>query len=85
MEFKKNEEYAALENEITSLLEKQSSTEDLQIEVLVKIDDARETAKIAEGKIAEKVKDFEKQKASLSERDQSISLEISEIEQEISC
>ena len=84
LEVKKNEEYAALENEITSLLEKQSSTEDLQIEVLVKIDDARETAKIAEGKIAEKVKDFEKQKASLSERDQSISLEISEIEQEIS-
>ena len=55
LEVKKNEEYQALESEISSLELKESEKEDEQIEVLVKIDDARETARIAEDKISQRV------------------------------
>ena len=51
LEVKKNEEYQALENEIANLASKVNEKEDEQIEVLIKIDDARQTAKIAEEKI----------------------------------
>ena len=51
LQVKKNEEYQALETEIAGQLTKQSQKEDEQIEVLLKIDDARETATIAEEKI----------------------------------
>ena len=51
LEVKKNEEYQALENEIANLLRLQSEKEDEQIGILVKIDEARETAKIATEKI----------------------------------
>ena len=55
LEVKKNEEYQALENEIANLLRLQSEKEDEQIGILVKIDEARETAKIATEKISVKV------------------------------
>ena len=56
LEAKKNEEYQALENEIQSLTELNSSKEDEQIDILVKIDDAQEVAKIAQDKIVKKSK-----------------------------
>ena len=55
LEVKKNEEYQALENEISSLQEKIEERENEQIEVLLKIDGARETAEVAQGKITERV------------------------------
>ena len=65
LEVKKNEEYQALENEIISLKTKESEKEDEQIEVLVKIDDARETARVAEDKITKRVVQLEVQKKGL--------------------
>ena len=50
------------------LLELQSSKEDEQIEILVKIDDAQATAKIAQDKIAQKVKELEQQKINFEDR-----------------
>ena len=51
LEVKKNEEYQALENEIANLASKVNEKEDEQIAVLIKIDDARQTATIAKEKI----------------------------------
>ena len=65
LEVKKNEEYQALENEISSLSELQAHKEDEQIEVLLKIDDAQATALIAQDKITLKVKELELQKVRL--------------------
>lgn len=83
LEVKKNEEYKALENEIGVLIEQQSAKEDEQIEILLKIDDASATAKVAQEKIALKVIDLERQRANFEKRIQQVESEIVAIEQEI--
>ncbi|MBD37353.1 MAG: hypothetical protein CMI28_04675 [Opitutae bacterium] len=83
LEVKKNEEYKALENEIGVLIEQQSVKEDEQIEILLKIDDASATAKVAQEKIALKVVDLERQRANFEKRIQQVESEIVAIEQEI--
>ena len=62
LEVKKNEEYQALEHEITNLESKIDELESEQIETLDKIDDARETAEVAEKKIAQRVIELEKER-----------------------
>ena len=62
LEVKKNEEYQALEHEIANLESKIDELESEQIETLDKIDDARETAEIAEKKIAQRVIELEKER-----------------------
>ena len=83
LEVKKNEEYTALQNEISNLLDQQSLKEDEQIEILLKIDDAQETASIAQEKISLKDKDLEKNRDSLLERTNSVKIEIKQLEKEI--
>ena len=83
LEVKKNEEYKALENEIGVLNEQQSAKEDEQIEILLKIDDASATAKVAQEKIALKVVDLERQRANFEKRIQQVESDIVAIEQEI--
>lgn len=83
LEAKKNEEYQALENEIQSLTELNSSKEDEQIDILVKIDDAQEVAKIAQDKIVKKVKDLEVQKLKFEDRITVIKSEVKNLEDEI--
>jgi predicted nucleic acid-binding Zn-ribbon protein len=80
---KKNEEYQALENEISTLTLLQSKKEDEQIEVLVNIDDAKATAEIAQDKIALKVKDLERQKQGLEERVAQVKIELLDLQKEI--
>lgn len=62
LEVKKNEEYQALEQEIANLESKIDELESEQIETLDKIDDARETAEVAEKKIAQRVIELEKER-----------------------
>ena len=83
LEVKKNEEYTALQNEISNLLDQQSLKEDQQIEILLEIDDAQETASIAQEKISLKVKDLEQNRDSLFERTNSVKIEIEQLEKEI--
>ena len=83
LEVKKNEEYQALETEISSLSDFQANKEDEQIEVLVNIDDAQATALIAQDKIAKKVKELELQKVNFEERVLKIKSEIVDLEREI--
>ena len=83
LEVKKNEEYQALETEISSLSDLQANKEDEQIEVLVNIDDAQATALIAQDKIAQKVKELELQKVNFEERVLKIKSEIVDLEREI--
>ena len=83
LEVKKNEEYQALENEIMSLKTKESQKEDEQIEVLVKIDDARETARVAEDKITKRVVQLEVQKKRLIERESEVNHELTVLKGEI--
>ena len=83
LEVKKNEEYQALETEISSLSDLQANKEDEQIEVLVNIDDAQATALIAQDKIANKVKELELQKVNFEERVLKIKSEIVDLEREI--
>ena len=83
LEVKKNEEYQALETEISSLSDLQANKEDEQIEVLVNIDDAQATALIAQDKIAKKVKELELQKLNFEERVLKIKSEIVDLEREI--
>jgi hypothetical protein len=80
---KKNEEYQALENEISNLSSTLSLKEDEQIEVLIKIDDARQTAKIAEEKISLKVTDLEIQRNDLIQREEEVKIDIDSLRQEI--
>jgi len=84
LEVKKNEEYQALENEILTLTSKVSGKEDEQIEVLIKIDDAKKTAKIAEEKITLRVIDLEKERVELTERENELKQNIGELTLEIS-
>ena len=83
LKVKKNEEYQALETEIANLSDKQSEKEDEQIEVLLKIDDARETARIAEVKISVRVTDLEKQRLELLAREDELKQDIETISREI--
>ena len=83
LEVKKNEEYQALENEISLLAELQSGKEDEQIEVLLKIDDAQATALIAQDKITLKVKELEQQKVRFEDRINKVKTEIVDLEKEI--
>ena len=83
LEVKKNEEYQALENEIANLLRLQSEKEDEQIGILVKIDEARETAKIATEKISVKVKLLENDKIQLLERGEELKIELKTLEKEV--
>ena len=83
LEVKKNEEYAALENEIASVSSSQSLLEDEQLQILLKIDDARETAKIAEGKIAIKIADLEKSLTACKEHFHDLKNEISLLEGDV--
>jgi predicted nucleic acid-binding Zn-ribbon protein len=62
LEVKKNEEYQALEHEIANLETKIDELESEQIETLDKIDDAHETAEVAEKKIAQRVIELEKER-----------------------
>ena len=62
LEVKKNEEYQALEHEIANLESKIDELESEQIETLDKIDDARETAEVAEKKIAQRVIELENER-----------------------
>jgi predicted nucleic acid-binding Zn-ribbon protein len=80
---KKNEEYQALESEISTLTLLQSQKEDEQIEVLVNIDDAKATAEIAQDKIALKVKDLERQKQGLEDRVAQVKIELLDLQKEI--
>ena len=80
---KKNEEYQALENEISSLNLLQSQKEDEQIEVLVNIDDAKATAEIAQDKIVSKVKDLERQKQGFEDRIAQVKTELQDLLKEI--
>ena len=80
---KKNEEYQALENEISSLTLLQSQKEDEQIEVLVNIDDAKTTAEIAQDKIVSKVKDLERQKQGFEDRIAQVKTELQDLHKEI--
>ena len=80
---KKNEEYQALENEISSLTLLQSQKEDEQIEVLVNIDDAKATAEIAQDKIVSKVKNLERQKQGFEDRIAQVKTELQDLHKEI--
>lgn len=84
LEVKKNEEYQALENEISTLISKVSEKEDEQIEVLIKIDDAKKIAKIAEEKITLRVIDLEKERVELTERENELKQNLGELTVEIS-
>ena len=83
LEVKKNEEYTALANEITSISSSQVLLEDEQLQILLKIDDARETAEIAEGKIALKIADLEKDLTACKEHFHDLKNEISQLEGEV--
>ena len=80
---KKNEEYQALESEIANLLRLQSEQEDEQIGILVKIDEARETEKIATEKISVKVKLLENDKLQLLDRGEELKIELKTLEKEV--
>lgn len=83
LEVKKNEEYQALENEISNLLRLQSEKEDVQIGILVKIDEARETAKIATEKISAKVILLENDKVQLLDRGEKLKIELKKLAKEV--
>ena len=83
LEAKKNEEYQALENEISLLEKKCSDMEDLQIQTLLKIDDAKEVANVAEVKITERVSQLESQRDAILDRKDEIRKELEILESEI--
>ena len=83
LEVKRQEEYQALENEIKGLQDQMSANEDDQLETLMKVDDARATLLIAEGKHTDRVHSLETQLEELNERDTLLQQEIGELEQEI--
>jgi predicted nucleic acid-binding Zn-ribbon protein len=83
LEVKKNEEYQALENEIANLQSKIEERENEQIETLLKIDEARETAELAQGKISERVNEMEQQRNSRAKLGEEKKVEVQELEAEI--
>ena len=60
-----------------------SANEDDQLETLMKVDDARATLLIAEGKHTDRVHSLETQLEELNERENLLQQEIGELEQEI--
>nr|ADI21695.1 hypothetical protein [uncultured Verrucomicrobiales bacterium HF0130_14P10] len=83
LEVKRQEEYQALENEIKGLQDQMSANEDDQLETLIRVDDARGTLLIAEGKHTDRVHSLETQLDELNERETLLQQEIRELEQEI--
>jgi predicted nucleic acid-binding Zn-ribbon protein len=83
LEVKKNEEYQALESEITNLQNKIEERENEQIEVLMKIDGARETSEVAQGKISQRIAEMEEQYNTRTKQGEEKKLELSELRQEI--
>jgi len=83
LEVKKNEEYQALENEISNLKGKIEELENQQIEVLLEIDGARETAEIAQGKITERVHEMEGQRNERASQGEEKKTELHELKLEI--
>ena len=83
LEVKKNEEYQALENEISNLQAKIEERENEQIEILLKIDGARETAEIAQGKITERVAELENQRNERAKQGEEKKSELGDLKKEI--
>jgi len=83
LEVKKNEEYQALENEIANLQSKIDGLENQQIEVLLKIDGARETAELAQGKITERVEEMQAQRDKRASLGEERKTEVEELKSEI--
>jgi predicted nucleic acid-binding Zn-ribbon protein len=83
LEVKKNEEYQALENEIATLQAKIEERENEQIEILLKIDGARETAEVAQGKITERVAELENQRNERAKQGEEKKSELDDLKNEI--
>ena len=83
LQVKKNEEYQALENEITRLVQQLSEKEDEQIETLLKIDGAKETTEIAQNKISAKVDVLELEKVDLLGKGDLLKVDIQKLDSEI--
>lgn len=83
LEVKKNEEYQALENEISNLQAKIEERENEQIEILLKIDGARETAEVAQGKITERVAELENQRNERAKQGEEKKSELDDLKNEI--
>lgn len=83
LEVKKNEEYQALENEIANLQSKIDGLENQQIEVLLKIDGARETAELAQGKITERIEEMQAQRDKRASLGEERKTEVEELKNEI--
>lgn len=83
LEVKKNEEYQALENEISNLQNKIEERENEQIEVLLKIDGARETAELAQGKISERVAEMQDQRDKRATLGEERKIEVEQLKIEI--
>jgi len=84
LEVKKNEEYQALEHEIANLEAKIDELESEQIETLEKIDDARETAEIAEKKITDRVLELEKVRQQRADFGRESEVDVTSLTQQIS-
>ena len=83
LKVKKNEEYQALENEISNMVVLQAEKEDKQIEILIKIDDAKATAEVAQDKIVQRVNELGQQKRNLEDRISHVNQELVELTNEI--
>ena len=83
LKVKRQEEYQALENEIKGLQEQMNADEDEQLETLMKVDDARATLLIAEGKHTDRVHSLETELEELNEREKVIQEEIIELANQI--
>lgn len=83
LEVKKNEEYQALENEISNLQAKIEERENEQIEILLKIDSARETAEVAQGKITERIAEMQALRDKRANQGEEQKVEIEELKIEI--
>jgi predicted nucleic acid-binding Zn-ribbon protein len=83
LKVKRQEEYQALENEIKGLQEQMNADEDEQLETLMKVDDARATLLIAEGKHTDRVHSLETELEELNEREKVLQEEIIELGNQI--
>lgn len=83
LEVKKNEEYQALENEISTLIRKVEDRENEQIEVLLKIDGAHETAEVAQGKITQRVSEMQTQRDKRERQGEEIKAELEDLKKQI--
>ncbi len=83
LKVKKNEEYQALQKQIETSEEKIPSKENQQLEVLMRIDDAKETARIAQSKIQSKLDELRLQRDSRIRQIDSRKAEWAELKAEI--